>query len=74
MQNLTELEKEYVEFIKLYTESHGYPPSIREIANNMFVSKSTAYNHLTVLVDKDVLRFSPRTPRSYVIKKQKPAI
>lgn len=73
MKKITDVEKEYLEFIELYTVSHGYPPSIREIAKSLYVSVTTAHRHLSTLVDKDILRFSPRTARSYTIIKEKPA-
>ena len=68
MVELTELEKEYLYYIKCYINEHGYPPSVREIAKNMYVSTTTAHRHLTKLVDKDYLRFSPKISRSYHLK------
>lgn len=68
MQKLTETEKEYLQFIERFTKIHGYPPSIRDIANSLYVSKTTAHRHLTTLVDKEYLRYTPRIARSYTIK------
>lgn len=70
-KNLTKTENEYIEYIENYIAMHGYPPSIRDIARNMFVSVTTAHRHLTVLVDKNYLRYSPKVARSYTIKNKK---
>ena len=68
-KNLTKVEYKYIEYIENYILEQGYPPSIREISRNMFVSVTTAHRHLTLLVDKNYLRYTPKVARSYTIKK-----
>ena len=68
-KNLTIIESEYLEYIENYIKKHGYPPSVRDIAKNMYVSTATAHRHLTILVDKEYLRYSPKVARSYTLKK-----
>ena len=70
MQNLTEVEKEYLTFIEHFIKIHGYPPSIRDIADSLYVSKTTAHRHLSTLVDKEYLRYTPRIARSYTLKER----
>lgn len=68
-KKLTKVEYEYLDYIEKYISLHGYPPSVRDIARNLFVSVTTAHRHLTTLVDKNYLRYSPKTARSYTPKK-----
>ena len=47
---------EIVEFIKTYTNCHGYPPSVREIGKAVgLASTSSVHNYLIQLQDAGVL-------------------
>ena len=69
-KKLTDLEKDYLNYIENYIKIKGYPPSIRDISKNMYVSIATAHRHLTTLVDKGYLRYTPKISRSYTPDKR----
>lgn len=65
---ITEIDMEYLTFIKTFINIHGYPPSIREIAKSLYVSNTTAHRHLMKLVDNDLIRYTPKISRGYSLK------
>ena len=65
---ITDLDLEYLLFIKSFIRINGYPPSIREIAKSMYVSTTTAHRHLMKLVEKDYIRYTPKISRGYSLK------
>lgn len=66
MKNLTKRQSEVLDFIKVFIESHKYPPTIREIAGNFEISVKGAYDHVKALEKKDVI--SCDTNRSRAIE------
>ena len=46
MEKLTRRQEDTLTFIKTYMVSHGFPPTVREIANQFNVSKSTVHKDL----------------------------
>ena len=66
MKNLTKRQSEVLEFIKSFIDSHKYPPTIREIAQNFEISVKGAYDHVKALEKKDVI--SCDTNRSRAIE------
>lgn len=65
---LTERQREILTFVQRYTESHGYPPSVREIGQAMgLTSSSTVHSHLEALARKGFLRRDPSKPRALEI-------
>lgn len=65
---LTRRQSDILTFIRRYTESHGYPPSVREIGQAMGVtSSSTVHSHLAALERKGYLRRDPSKPRALEI-------
>jgi len=66
MKNLTKRQSEVLDFIKAFIESHKYPPTIREIAQNFKISVKGAYDHVKALEKKDVI--SCDTNRSRAIE------
>jgi len=66
MKNLTKRQSEVLNFIKLFIDSHKYPPTIREIAGNFEISVKGAYDHVKALEKKDVI--SCDTNRSRAIE------
>lgn len=66
MKNLTKRQSEVLDFIKIFIDSHKYPPTIREIAQNFEISVKGAYDHVKALEKKDVI--SCDTNRSRAIE------
>jgi repressor LexA len=62
---MSETDKKIYEFIKEYTVEHLYPPSIREICENVDRCTNTVWHHLRKL-EKDGLIELPEyaTPRA----------
>lgn len=53
MGDLTERDKEVLDFIKNYMKEHGAIPSMREIGKGVFMgSTRTVHTHLQNLIDK----------------------
>jgi repressor LexA len=68
MEELTRRQREMFEFVKNFTSSHGYPPTIREIQNG-FGLKSTkgVKDHIDKLVTKGYLTRSNGAARALTI-------
>lgn len=65
---LTRRQNDILTFVRRYTESHGYPPSVREIGQAMgLTSSSTVHSHLAALERKGYLRRDPSKPRALEI-------
>jgi repressor LexA len=65
---LTDRQQEILTFVRRYTETHGYPPSVREIGQAMgLTSSSTVHSHLEALARKGFLRRDPSKPRALEI-------
>lgn len=53
------------DFICEYTESHGYPPSVREIGSAVgLASPSTVHMHLKVLEERGYIKRDSKKPRT----------
>ena len=62
---LTERQREIWEFLVHYLESHGYPPTVREIGQEVgLASPSTVHAHLANLERAGMLRRDPTKPRA----------
>lgn len=57
-----------LDYIKLYHDQHGYPPSVGEIAQEMGTVRSNAHHHLRQLVKEGRLTYSPHVARSWVVQ------
>jgi repressor LexA len=53
---LTDRQREVLEFIQAFTESHGVPPTVREIGARFHVTPRAAFDHLRALERKGYLR------------------
>lgn len=54
--NLTAKQREVYNYIREYTHSHSFPPSVREIAQGLGVSSpATIHGHITALVAKGLI-------------------
>lgn len=68
MQQLTERQREVLEFIKRQVREKGYPPSVREIGDAVGLrSSSTVHGHLRRLESKGYIRRDPTKPRAIEI-------
>ena len=57
MEKLTKRQEDALNFIKTYIVSHGYPPTVREIATNIGVSSpATVQAHLDSLASKGYIK------------------
>ena len=62
---LTERQREIWEFLVRYVEAHGYPPTVREIGQEVgLASPSTVHAHLANLEKVGLLRRDPTKPRA----------
>jgi repressor LexA len=55
-QRLTDRQREVLEFIRVFTETHGVPPTVREIGGRFHVTPRAAFDHLRALERKGYLR------------------
>jgi len=69
MKTLTTRQAEVLQFISIYHDGHGYPPTIREIAEDFSMSVKGAYDHVKALEKKGRLRLSDNRSRALEIVK-----
>jgi repressor LexA len=67
MKELTERQREVLSFIAEYINSHTYPPTIREIAENFFISVKGAHDHVTALKKKGCIKQGDKRSRTMKI-------
>ncbi len=64
---LTERQQSIVAAIRAHLDTHGYPPSMREIGAAVGLASTSSVAHqLQVLEGKGALRKDPHRPRAYV--------
>jgi repressor LexA len=64
-KDLTKRQQEIFEFIKRYSASYGYPPTVRDIGKAVgLASSSTVHAHLANLEKVGLLRRDPSKPRA----------
>ena len=57
MENLTKRQDEILEYLKKYMVSHGYPPTVREIGQDLGLSSpATIHAHLNNLEKKGLIK------------------
>jgi repressor LexA len=62
---LTQRQREIYEFVVRYADEHGYPPTVREIGEEVgLASPSTVHAHLANLERAGYLRRDPTKPRA----------
>ena len=65
---VSDKQLEIYEFLKIYTENKGYPPSVREICEAVNLrSTSTVHGHLKRLESKGLIKRDPTKPRALEI-------
>lgn len=68
MNEIKNKQKEIYDFLVIYTENKGYPPSVREICEAVNLkSTSTVHGHLKRLEKKGFIRRDPTKPRALEI-------
>jgi repressor LexA len=73
-QMLTQRQREVYEFVVSYVDSHGYPPTVREIGEAVgLASPSTVHAHLANLERAGYLRRDPTKPRALELVKRERA-
>ena len=65
--NLTVKQSNVVIAIRNFAHIHGYPPTIRELAQVLDRARGTVVQHIAALEKKRVLRHAPRKARSIEI-------
>lgn len=69
MKNLTKRQEDTLNAIKNYIATHGYPPTVREIAKTLNVSSpATIQAHLTCLADKGYIAKGDNRNRTIELK------
>src|ERR671914_1491094 len=65
VEDLTERQRQALDFIAETVADRGYPPSVREICDALgLASSSTVHSHLHALQRKGYLRIDPTKPRA----------
>lgn len=64
MKEITERQKEVLNFISQFTENNDYPPTVREISDNFKISLRAVQDHITALQKKGYLTQSQKRARS----------
>lgn len=64
MKGLTKRQLEVAHFIETYIEENGYAPSVRNIADHFGFSPKAAFDHMTALKKKSVIKAADNLPRS----------
>lgn len=71
MIQIKDKQKEIYDYLKLHSETKGYPPSVREICDAVGLkSTSTVHGHLKRLEKKGLLKRDPTKPRALEIMDQ----
>lgn len=68
MHEISDRQRQVLEFIRVTVADRGYPPSVREIGEAIGLSSpSTVHSHLSALVAAGVIRRDPTKPRAIEI-------
>jgi repressor LexA len=72
MKELTQRQKDVLDFIMVFSKDHAYPPTMREIGEYFSISVKGAYDHVEALRKKEFLRLGDKRSRTLeVIKVEK---
>lgn len=67
-RGLTARQAQVLDFIEEFTSSHGYPPTVREVAANFgFRSPRAAHDHMKALEKKGFMRSRAGRPRALAV-------
>lgn len=76
MREMTARQREVLEFIRIFGERHGVPPTVREIGERFHFTARAAFDHLRALERKGMLErrvTGKRASRTLVLPAQKGA-
>lgn len=63
------------DFIRTYTDEHGYPPSVREIGAAVgLASPSTVHMHLKVLEERGLIKRDSKKPRTIEVMQDRQSL
>ena len=65
MKGLTKRQLEVAQFIENYIEENGYAPSVRNIADHFGFSPKAAFDHMTALKKKSIIKQSSALVDAY---------
>lgn len=77
MEQLTDRQREILNFIRRFTQRHGVPPTVREIGERFKITPRAAFDHLRALERKGALQrrvTAKRTSRVLTLADRAPAI
>jgi repressor LexA len=74
MKDLTDKQKRILDFLRKYTKSHGYPPTVREIGEHFKFLWAAARMHLKALEKKGVIKVNPLKSRGIEIPGLMPSV
>jgi repressor LexA len=75
VSQLSERQRQVLDFIRATVADRGYPPSVREIGEAIGLSSpSTVHSHLSALVAAGVLRRDPSKPRAIEVLEAAPTV
>lgn len=67
MKTLTSRQRDVLAFVRGYLASHGYPPSVRELAETLDITGNAVHGHLTAIERKGHLRRVPGIARGITL-------
>lgn len=70
MKQLTKRQLEVTDFIEQYIDKNGFAPSVRDIGDHFGFSPKAAYDHLTALKKKGVIKTAENLPRGMALLKR----
>jgi repressor LexA len=70
MQDLTGQQKKVMDFLRAHAQNHGFPPTMREIGEELGFSWPAARGHLKALERKGYIRIMPQKSRGIEILDQ----
>ncbi len=74
MTEISDRQRQVLEYIRATVASRGYPPSVREIGDALGLSSpSTVHSHLSSLAKAGLIRKDPSKPRAIEILEAAPA-
>jgi repressor LexA len=64
MKEPTQRQKDVLNFITGFIRTHSYPPTIREIGAHFLISAGAAYDHVTALKRKGLIKIEDKRSRT----------
>ena len=77
MREMTSRQRQVLEFMRSFTDRHGVPPAVREIAERFGFTARAAFDHLKALERKGMLErrvTSKRASRTLVVPERRPGV